>query len=234
MVIKKILFVDNDASYRKSVISMLSDKFEFIQAETVTDALDLLNKNPDVRVMILDLQLGKHNGTTLLEAISERIEDYRVIILSSHEELLAAEEAAAYKVFSYLSKTQGLFRETLLFQISNAFTDLERAPRPFKSAAHRRAEEKIALALNEGAQDLNLSGEGEETLIELPESIMQLTQLHSLNLSNNQLSELPDWLGNLTELQKLNVAGNQLTTLPESLARLTQLEELNLSDNWFE
>lgn len=42
----------------------------------------------------------------------------------------------------------------------------------------------------------------------VPAEIGQLTNLHVLNLSNNQLTGLPNELGNLTNLQTLDLRGN--------------------------
>ncbi len=68
-------------------------------------------------------------------------------------------------------------------------------------------------------------------LTEMPEVLVQLTQLQSLDLNYNQLTALPEWLGNLTQLQSLRLGGNQLMALPEWLGNLTQLRLLNLGGN---
>jgi internalin A len=68
-------------------------------------------------------------------------------------------------------------------------------------------------------------------LTALPESLCQLTQLQSIDLSHNQLTALPESLGKLTQLQELHLSHNQLTALPESLGQLKQLQELGLSIN---
>ena len=85
-----------------------------------------------------------------------------------------------------------------------------------------------------GAKELNLSNRYDaETpkLTELPESLGQLTQLQSLDLSDNQLTALPEWLGQLTQLQSLDLCSSQLTAVPEWLGQLTQLQELWLAGN---
>lgn len=94
--------------------------------------------------------------------------------------------------------------------------------------AYREAEWKIEEARRSGATQLDFRGMG---LSELPESLGQLTQLQSLNLSGNQLTVLPESLGHLTKLEKLNLSSNQLTTLPMWLGQLTQLQLLELGYN---
>ncbi|NEO88189.1 MAG: hypothetical protein F6J87_28620 [Spirulina sp. SIO3F2] len=104
--------------------------------------------------------------------------------------------------------------------------------------AYQAAKYKIAEALRTGATELDLScdwvAEDSERLTELPESLGQLTQLQTLDLSGNQLEELPESLGQLTQFQTLNLSHNQLTMLPESLSQLTQLQTLNLLGNQLE
>src|SRR5215213_3517726 len=155
---RRILFVDDDESYRGSVISLIDDAdFEFIEAGEVKEALSILHDQPEVQVIILDLQLGQSSGTALLDSIRDRIENYRVIVLTAHEELLAAKEAAAYKVFSYVTKTHVSFREALLFHINDAFTAIENAWLGKKVAAHLEIERQV----NHLGQDPNKDPEEE-------------------------------------------------------------------------
>jgi signal transduction histidine kinase/CheY-like chemotaxis protein len=101
--------------------------FEFLQAGAVQEALDLLHQYPDVQVVILDLELDREKGTTLLTAMKGMMENYRVIVLTAHQALLAATEAETLGVFSYVVKTADSFQEALLFHINDAFTAIEKA-----------------------------------------------------------------------------------------------------------
>jgi leucine-rich repeat protein SHOC2 len=65
----------------------------------------------------------------------------------------------------------------------------------------------------------------------LPESLLGLSDLTGLDLSDNYLTRLPDNLGDLTNLTWLNLDNNQLVNLPESLGKLTNLKRLNLYNN---
>src|ERR1022692_484455 len=104
-----------------------------------------------------------------------------------------------------------------------------------RDEAYRKAEQKIEETRRSGAKKLDLDCRfytiNAERLTELPESLGQLTQLQSLDLSNNQLTMLPEWLCQLTQLQSLNLSRNQFKAVPESLGRLAQLQSLDLSDN---
>ncbi|WP_196517490.1 COR domain-containing protein, partial [Nostoc sp. WHI] len=68
-------------------------------------------------------------------------------------------------------------------------------------------------------------------LSSLPPEIVQLTNLQTLDLSDNQLSSLPPEIVQLTNLQTLNLSDNQLSSLPPEIVQLTNLQTLNLSDN---
>lgn len=99
-------------------------------------------------------------------------------------------------------------------------------------SAYREAERKIEVARHSGATTLYLPQQPTGlSLVELPETLIELTQLEVLNLSGHSLSELPEWLGRLTRLRELNLSRNTLTELPETIGRLTGLQVLNLRDN---
>jgi Leucine-rich repeat (LRR) protein len=59
----------------------------------------------------------------------------------------------------------------------------------------------------------------------------ELSNLHSLLLSRNQLTVLPDGLGALSNLRELQLHGNAVTALPPALGGLTALTDLTLHAN---
>jgi Leucine-rich repeat (LRR) protein len=70
-----------------------------------------------------------------------------------------------------------------------------------------------------------------QQLTSLPESIGQLTQLKSLNISKKQLTSLPESIGQLKQLLVIELTGNQLRSLPESIGQLRQLRCFDLTKN---
>ncbi|KAJ8544744.1 hypothetical protein K7X08_017327 [Anisodus acutangulus] len=65
----------------------------------------------------------------------------------------------------------------------------------------------------------------------LPTTIGGLSSLQKLDLHGNRIVELPDSIGDLLNLVYLDLNGNNLKTLPLTLVRLTRLEEVDLSSN---
>lgn len=70
-------------------------------------------------------------------------------------------------------------------------------------------------------------------MVSVPQKISTLTNLESLNLSNNNLSQNFSNLSTLIKLSELNLSGNQLTKIPTELSSLVSLTSLNLSNNSF-
>ncbi|KAI9478031.1 MAG: hypothetical protein EXX96DRAFT_569326 [Benjaminiella poitrasii] len=72
---------------------------------------------------------------------------------------------------------------------------------------------------------------GGNQLVELPNSLTEMTILEELDISYNQLRRLPPDFQSLQRLQILNVSHNQLECVPQSITRCYQLKSLNLSQN---
>ncbi|MFB3852115.1 MAG: putative Ig domain-containing protein, partial [Acidobacteriota bacterium] len=64
-----------------------------------------------------------------------------------------------------------------------------------------------------------------------PAEIVNLTNLHELDLDNNQIATIPAEIGNLTNLYSLDLSSNQITTFPAEIGNLTNLWDLSLSNN---
>ncbi|XP_059288596.1 plant intracellular Ras-group-related LRR protein 4-like [Lycium ferocissimum] len=112
----------------------------------------------------------------------------------------------------------------------------------------------IEVSAKKGTQELILRRKLSEQLEWIPDSLGKLSNLVTLDLSENRIAvllttigglsslqkldlhgnrivELPDSIGDLLNLVYLDLNGNNLKTLPSTLVRLTRLEEVDLSSN---
>jgi len=121
----KILIVDDDPRYRRSIQFVFRDTdITFLEAGSVEEGERILERDKEVQIILLDLQLPKEDGTKLLVHLSGRSSNYKIIILTGHEEMLTACDAMLYNVFSYLSK--GLASDSLRQAVELALQQVER------------------------------------------------------------------------------------------------------------
>lgn len=128
-----ILIVEDSSRFRNVVRRALSgEAYTLYEAGSVAEGISQLDNNPQVSVVLLDLSLGRGSGREILEHIRERASRYRVIILTAHEEHLAAEQAREFSVFNYLPKAVRSFTEAIRFTVKQAFLDLDKVQYPIK------------------------------------------------------------------------------------------------------
>ncbi len=130
---RKVLIIDDEDVYRTVVASALGNEpYELLQAESPEAGIAMLEQNPRIAVILLDLSFQESDFRVVLSHIGAPSPDHRVIVLTGHGELMDHEEARAYGVFTYLSKTSldeemTSSNEAIRFSIDQAFKDLERA-----------------------------------------------------------------------------------------------------------
>lgn len=79
---KKILVVDDAAAIRNQVQSFLAENgFEVVMAEDGADGLTKLKENPDVKLIISDVNMPGMDGLTMIEAIRGELNNSEVNIL---------------------------------------------------------------------------------------------------------------------------------------------------------
>lgn len=75
---------------------------------------------------------------------------------------------------------------------------------------------------------INLSG---NALEQLPENIHYLENLEFFDVSNNKIKKFPNTIGEMHAIQRLNVSGNRIAEIPKAIGQLKKLEVLDLCAN---
>ncbi|EEF29900.1 plant intracellular Ras-group-related LRR protein 4 [Ricinus communis] len=89
----------------------------------------------------------------------------------------------------------------------------------------------IEVSKKKGTKDLNLQNKLMDQIEWLPDSIGKLSNLVSLDLSENRIVALPATIGGLSSLTKLDLHSNKIAELPESIGDLLSLVFLDLRAN---
>jgi DNA-binding NtrC family response regulator len=81
----KLMIVDDDPEVRIIVAEFLQDfGHQVIQASGGTEALDLLGRTPDLRMMITDIRMPDMSGIELANLATRRQSDLKVILISGY------------------------------------------------------------------------------------------------------------------------------------------------------
>jgi CheY-like chemotaxis protein len=117
----QILFIQNDLETAASVeklIGYIPDfRFHFISKRSGEEALEELEHNPDIRLIVTEYLLPGMNGFETTEVIRSRNENIPIIFLTDNRDMNLAVEAMKIGVTDYLLKedlTSALFVQTLL------------------------------------------------------------------------------------------------------------------------
>ncbi|EKE44694.1 photosynthetic apparatus regulatory protein RegA [Oceaniovalibus guishaninsula JLT2003] len=101
---KTLLLVDDDESFvRRLARAMEKRGFDVQTAETVADGRAMAMARPPAYAVV-DLRLGDGNGLDVVEAIRERRDDSRVVVLTGYGAIATAVAAVKIGATDYLSK----------------------------------------------------------------------------------------------------------------------------------
>ncbi len=99
----KIIIVDDSATMRSQVrLALTPGNFDIVDAVDGQDGLDKVTADPDISVMILDVNMPRMNGIELAETLAEngRIEQGLSIVMlttEGHADLIQRAKAAGAK-----------------------------------------------------------------------------------------------------------------------------------------
>lgn len=101
----KLLFVEDE----EDLIDIITDTLNKLQANFLTakngeEALSIINENPDIDVLITDINMPVMNGLTLINKLNEQGFNKPIIIMSAHTEIDYINKAKEYGVDNYLLK----------------------------------------------------------------------------------------------------------------------------------
>jgi DNA-binding NtrC family response regulator len=115
----RILCVDDDLFVLQSLAATLRKHFEVISASSAAEALDLLEREPGLRVVVSDYRMPGMDGAALLAEVRERFPTTVRMLLSGAgaENVVLQNTDLAFRVLS-----KPCPREMLILAIEDALT----------------------------------------------------------------------------------------------------------------
>jgi DNA-binding NtrC family response regulator len=105
MSLAKILLVDDEAPFVETMVKRLSRRdFDLLTAFSGQEALDVMEKDPRVDVVILDVKMPGMDGIEALKEIKSRYPLVEVIMLTAHATVETAIDGMKLGAFDYLMK----------------------------------------------------------------------------------------------------------------------------------
>lgn len=143
-MIRPVLLIEDDPAYRESVVDLFADRdYQIVEAASPAEGIAKLDADPRLQVILLDLSFDGASGLEVLEHIAGRSSNYRVIVLTGHDELLLAEKAYQFEVLNYLAKSGEGSAQSIRFSVVQAFQNLDHAHLAQKTDFLLRAQERI-------------------------------------------------------------------------------------------
>ena len=108
----RVLFVDDDSSYMAVAQHLLSKyqgtRFDILWKQNGRGALEVLEKNPEIDLILMEYHLPEHNGLEVTRQIREKNIDIPIIFLTSNRDFRLAIEAMKFGVEDYLVKDEAV------------------------------------------------------------------------------------------------------------------------------
>lgn len=101
-----ILIVDDSKINQDILIEFLKDEYNYIKAENGKEAIDYLNADTDIDLILLDINMPVMNGFEVLEIMAQKkwISKIPVIMISSEDSNNYIEKAYNYGIIDYISR----------------------------------------------------------------------------------------------------------------------------------
>ncbi len=99
-----VLIVDDEQSVRDNLAKYLSDEYVTYTAATGLEAVEQLNGNSDIEIILSDLKMPKMDGIELLEKVQQSRKDIVTIFMTGYSTIESAVETMRKGAYDYLTK----------------------------------------------------------------------------------------------------------------------------------
>lgn len=99
-----ILIVEDEEAIRASYDVILGDDYDLVLAKTAEEALMILDRRADIKLLFLDYQLPGMNGLEFMEKFREKDFDTPLVVVTGKGSEEVAARFSEYQIFRYIIK----------------------------------------------------------------------------------------------------------------------------------
>ena len=103
---QKILIVDDSELNRDILKEILGETYNYLEAENGNQAIQIVEENPEIDLMLLDINMPQMNGFGVLEWMNrfQWIDETPVIMISSEESVDTMRKAYEMGITDYITR----------------------------------------------------------------------------------------------------------------------------------
>ena len=103
---QKILIVDDSKLNRDILKEILGETYNYLEAENGNQAIQIVEENPEIDLMLLDINMPQMNGFGVLEWMNrfQWIDETPVIMISSEESVDTMRKAYEMGITDYITR----------------------------------------------------------------------------------------------------------------------------------
>lgn len=99
-----ILIVEDEKMVREGLVRAFSNTYRMYQASNGKEAVDVIKKNSEIRVIVSDLKMPELDGFELLEQVKTTNKKIDVIFVTAFYSIESAVDAIKKGAFEYMTK----------------------------------------------------------------------------------------------------------------------------------
>ncbi len=101
---RSILIVEDEKMVREGLVRALSNTYKTYQASNGKEALEMINENSDIRVIVSDMKMPEIDGFEMLDNIQKLPNKISVIFVTAFYSVESAVDAMKKGAFEYMTK----------------------------------------------------------------------------------------------------------------------------------
>ena len=102
--VPKVLIVDDEEGIRESLKLILGDHYDIILTDSGEQALRVLEADPSIALVLMDIKMPKVDGLDVLKAMKAKRPNLNVVMVTGYKAVETASEAARLGASGYIIK----------------------------------------------------------------------------------------------------------------------------------